>query len=135
MAKQKQIIIEDIEKFKIDNEGEYPDYYIGITNNINRRMVEQSEVIQEHLQKGEYTDSSPLYTEECENREEAVEIERYFQDKGMLKYNPRSVGIKKSIYIYCYKLTAENKAVLLTEASVGGKKMRKVIDKFKDFKG
>jgi len=133
MGLETELIKRQVEKFKADNSGEYSDYYIGITKHIEQRIVETNEEIQEHLQQGEYTKGTPIYSAKCMNRDEAVEIERYFQKLGMLKYNRRSFGDKDSKYIYCYRMTEENKRVLLSENSTNGKKMAKMIKKFKDF--
>lgn len=134
MAKDIETIKEEIEDFKTENGGDYADYYIGITNDINRRMVESNEQIVEHIQNGEYTVGNPTYTEECESRDDAVEIERHFQSKGMEKFNPRSFGVEESKYIYCYKMTEENKAKILEGNSQEGKDMAKIIRRFEDFK-
>ena|SRR5690554_4042588 len=113
MEKNKDIIKQEIEDFKNSNEGEYTDYYIGITNNIDRRLQENNESILEHLRNGRYTKGNPIYTAECVNNDEAVEIERFFQNKGMEKYNPRSFGNDDTKFIYCYKMTEENKEMIL----------------------
>ncbi|HEY4785695.1 MAG TPA: hypothetical protein VIH57_06585 [Bacteroidales bacterium] len=131
MAKEKDLIIPEIEKFKNEYGGNYSDYYIGITKHIGQRLVE--ETLFEHQQKGEYTEGNPTYKTECNNRDEAVEIERYFQGKGMLMFNPRSFGIEDSRFIYCFKMTKENKENILLENSVEGKKMRKKLKDYKDF--
>lgn len=132
MTKDKATIKEEIEEFKTTYGGDYSDYYIGITKHINQRLVEGNETIKEHLAKGEFTKGNPTYSDECLNREVAVEIEHEFQAKGMLKYNPRSVGKEDSKFIYCYKMTEENKKIVLSKASSEGKKTRKFIKKFKD---
>ncbi len=111
----KEKIIKDIEDFRKANSGPYSAYYIGITKHIEQRLVEANEVIQEHLRKGEYTEGNPTYSAECENRDTAVEIERLFQKKGMEKYNYRSVGVDDSKFIYCYKMTEQNKKAILNE--------------------
>lgn len=131
--KETETIKEEIEQFKTDNGGEYSNYYIGITKHLEQRLVEDNEAIQEHLNKGEYTEGNPTYTAECENRDEAVEIEQYFQSKGMLKYNPRSHGVEESKFIYCYKMTDENIEKVLSGNSEDGKLMSKSIKTFKEF--
>ncbi len=133
MAKNKGTIKIEIEAFKTENGGDYPDYYIGITKHIEQRLIENNEAINEHLEKGEYTKDAPIYTAECHNRDDSVEIEQYFQKKGMLKYNPRSHGVKESRYIYCYKMDEGNKKVIISENSSEGKKMGKRIMDYKNF--
>lgn len=134
MAKDIETIKEEIENFKIENGGKYSDYYIGITKDIDRRMVESNGQIDEHIQNGEYTIGNPTYTEECVSSDDAIEIERHFQSKGMEKFNPRSFGVEESKYIYCYKMTKENKEKILEGNSQEGKDMAKIIKRFKDFK-
>ena len=131
MAKQKDLIIQGIEDFRTIHGGEYRDYYIGITKHIGQRLVE--ETLLEHLLKGEFTKGTPFYSEECMNRDEAISIEQYFKKLGMLKYNPRSHGVEDSKFIYCYKLTDENKKMILSEDSSKAKNMMFNIKKFKDF--
>lgn len=131
MAKHTEVIKQEIEDFKINNGGGYDDYYIGITNNIDRRLIENNAAIVEHLNKGEYSKGNPTYTEECLGRDEAVEIERFFQAKGMLQYNPRSFGVDASKFVYCYKMTAENKKMVISENSFSGKHMATTIKEFK----
>ncbi len=133
MEKDIETIKNEIETFKSQNGGNYQDYYIGITNDVERRLVETDETIIEHKRNGEYTQGDPTYKAECYNRDEAVEIEQYFQIKGMQKFNPRSVGVDESKFIYCYKMTEENKGMVLNENSEEGKKMNISIKKYKDF--
>jgi hypothetical protein len=131
MAKEKDLIIQDIATFRTNHGGDYSDYYIGVTKHVGQRLVE--ETLLEHMLKGEFTKGTPFYSEECMNRDEAVSIEQYFQKFGMLKYNPRSHGVEDSKFIYCYKLTDENKKMILSEDSSEAKYMRANIKKFKDF--
>lgn len=134
MEKDTIVIIKEIEQFKAINGGDYDVYYIGITKHIEQRLIENNEAIQEHLQKGEYSKENPTYTAECKNNDEAVGIERYFQKKGMLQFNPRSFGVKESKFIYCYKMTEENKKMVLSGNSSAGKNMATTIKDFKNFK-
>lgn len=134
MAKDKEVIKNEIEEFVKENGGTYADYYIGITKNIERRIVENNESVIEHLQKGEYTEGNPIYSEECVNRDEAMEIERFFQDKRMEKFNPRSFGVDESKFIYCYKMRKENKEKILEGNSEKCKEKATNIKRFKDFK-
>lgn len=133
MAEDIKTVKRDIEAFISDNGGTYPDYYIGITKHIEQRLVEANETIIEHIRNGEYTEGNPIYTVECNTRDEAVKIERFFQEKGMLKLNLRSFGVEDSKFIYCYKMTEENKRMVLNENSEAGKKMITSIKKFKEF--
>lgn len=130
MGKDIETVKNDIEAFKSNNSGTYGDYYIGITKHIEQRLVETNETIVEHLQKGEYTEGNPTYTAECNNRDEAVEIERFFQKKGMLKFNPRSFGVRDSKFIYCFKMTEENKKAVLLEMNLNEMKHLKDYDQY-----
>lgn len=129
-----EVIITEIEDFKLRNGGNYEDYYIGITNNIERRINENILIVNEHLNKGEYTQGNEVYTAECKNRDEAIKIERYFQnkkEKGMEKYNYRSFGNRKSKFIYCYKMDSNNKSIILSEISDNAKVMKQLIKRSK----
>ncbi|MDD4149654.1 MAG: hypothetical protein PHE33_06460 [Bacteroidales bacterium] len=128
-----EIIIHEIEDFKDEHRGGYSDYYIGITKHIDQRLIENNENITEHLQKGEYTSGNPTYKAECTNRDEAIKIEQIFQNLGMLKLNKRSHGVEESKFIYCYKMTEDNKKSILLENSDDAKKIRKTIKDFRDF--
>ena len=130
----KEIIKDQIKRFKNENGGDYNDYYIGITNDINRRIVEDSVIILEHVRNGWYTENSPLYTGECDSNYDAVEVERFFQELGMLKNNPRSFGVKESVFIYCFKINENNRKMILEKAEFfADTEMITTIKKFKEF--
>jgi hypothetical protein len=103
MASKKSVIVKDIEDFVAKNGGKYEDYYVGITNNLERRLIEGSELFAEHIKSGRYKTNSPLFYGEAESRDIAFEIEVGFQKKGMLKYNPGGRGTEDSKIIYCFK--------------------------------
>jgi len=134
MAKDIETVKNEIEVFKSNNSGLYRDYYIGITKHIEQRLVEVNEAIVEHMKKGEYTEGNPSYIAECNNRDEAVEIERFFQEKGMLKLNPRSFGVEDSKFIYCYKMTEDNKKAVLLEIELNKMKHLMDYDRYKQNK-
>jgi hypothetical protein len=102
MVKETEIIKLEIETFKNENGGVYSDYYIGITNSPERRLVE--DVLNEHLHSGKYKEGAPYYCAESESRAAANKIELYFQDKNMQGYNPPAKGIEESKFVYCFKL-------------------------------
>jgi hypothetical protein len=112
----KEIIKAEIESFKSENGGGYADYYIGITNDINRRLVESSPIVLEHLKNGWYTKGFPFYSAECDSNDDAVKIERFFQNLGMLKFNPSSYGVEESVFIYCFKINENNSKMILEKA-------------------
>jgi hypothetical protein len=70
------------------------------------------------MRNGIYTDGQPHYTEECESRENAIEIEQYFQNKGMERLNKSAHGVATSKFIYCFKMTGENIQALHEKQSV-----------------
>lgn len=144
MAKNTDIIKQEIEQFRQDNGGDYPEYYIGITNNPDRRIVEdiEDEVLNEHIRAGIYDGDSPKYVEEAESREAAVEIEQHFQTLGMKKYNPRSKGVETTRYVYCFKIAEDSELLTekeekeeseLTANSEEGRKMHRHIKSFEEF--
>lgn len=107
MAKETEKIKHEIEEFKTENGGAYSDYYIGITNSPERRLVE--DVLNEHLNSGKYKEGAPYYCAESESRAEANKIELYFQSKNMQGYNPPAKGVDDSKFVYCFKLDETNK--------------------------
>ena len=142
MAKDKETIKKNIEQFKQKNGGDYPEYYIGITNDPDRRLMEdlENEKLNEHIKAGIYDAEGEVCVEDAETNKIAREIEVYFQDLGMQKYNPRSKGIESSRFIYCFKIAqdsqvlTEDKEPELSGNSEEGKEMSRHIKKFKDFK-
>lgn len=141
MAKDTETIKKEIEQFRQDNEGDYPDYYIGITNNPDRRIVEdiEDEILNEHIKAGIYDGNSPKYVEEAESRAAVVEIEQHFQELGMKKNNPRAKGVETTRFVYCFKIAEDSE--LLTEQDEGdltanseeGRKMHHHIKSFEEF--
>lgn len=141
MAKEIEKIKQEIEQFRQDNGGDYPEYYIGITNNPDRRIVEdmEDEDLNEHIKAGTYDGDSPKYVEEAESREAAVEVEQHFQGLKMKKYNSRAKGVDNSRFVYCFKIAKDSE--LLTEQEEGdlsensneGRKMHRHIKSFEEF--
>lgn len=110
MPTPENVIIKEIEQFKIDNGGDYEDYYIGITNKLSRR-INESEEINEHKKTGKYDDIGPVYSADTESNEIAVRIEVYFQtQKGMKGYNRLAKGVESTKTVYCFRL-ADSKSV------------------------
>lgn len=100
--KSKIVICKEIEDFKLQHEGEYCEYYIGITNNPTRRLVEKNE-LNEHITSGKLTSNTWYLANTGENKI-AIEIEVKFQTLGMKEFNPESKGKANTTYIYCFKL-------------------------------
>jgi hypothetical protein len=112
MVKDTKTIIQEIEDFKTDNGGDYTDYYIGITNNIDRRLIENDSKVLEHMSSGKYKKGDLYYSAETESRDEAVSIELHFQNIGMQGFNPAAKGVEASKYIYSFKICDESKLLL-----------------------
>lgn len=100
--KSKTVICKEIEDFKLEHQGEYCEYYIGITNNPTRRLVEENE-LKEHINSGKLT-SNVWYLANTGENKIAVEIEVAFQNLGMKEYKSGSKGKENTTYIYCFKL-------------------------------
>lgn len=100
--KNKHQISMEIEKFRSDQGGDYSEFYIGITRDVERRIYETW--IREHIRDGIYDPESPKYVAQTASRDVAFDIEAEFQKLGMLKYNPGGRGKEDSRYIYCFKL-------------------------------
>jgi hypothetical protein len=136
MSKSTETIKEEIEKFKASQGGDYPEFYIGITNDPQRRLVENILIkeLVEHVNSGLFKENSPHYQAEAESRDEAVKIERHFQHLGMKGYNPRSFGRETSNNVYCFKIAEDFSLIQETEGnSDEGKSMAKSIKKFEEF--
>jgi len=96
------LIKEQIENFVNQYDCDYSNYYIGVTNNIDRRK-------NEHINKKWYTEGNPFIKLECLDLFQAKHIEEHFQEKGMGGYNPHSNIIENSKIIYCFQMTPEQK--------------------------
>lgn len=93
-ATKKGIIDYLEDKFRTTCIGEfYSDYYVGITNDINRRLFEEHKV--DHY--------SCHWFHETSSREIADEIEGHFIAKGMKGH--QGGGNKESVWIYIYRIT------------------------------
>lgn len=101
-VKDKNKIREEIESFTKEHGGNYSAYYIGITNNLDRRIEEC--IINEHIKSGLYDPNTLRYEAKAESRDIAFAIEKEFQDNGMERYNPGGKGKEDSQYIYCFKM-------------------------------
>lgn len=134
MPEIKEVIIAEIIRFVEHHLGDYDEYYIGITNDVEGRIDENSAIILEHRRNGEFTNGNHLYWNECESRDIAVEIEQQFQEQGMEKLNYRSHGVPESRFVYCYKMTEANRRKVLNEQVVTSlDESMKYIMKFKEF--
>jgi predicted GIY-YIG superfamily endonuclease len=110
-------IIDEIHSFVAKNGGDYKYYYIGITNDPERRIVEDANsIVMEHIANGRYTRGMPWYHAECLDQPTATRVEEHFQlSWGMKKHNPRSRGKPESKFVYCFKMTEKNLKNVLNE--------------------
>lgn len=72
----------------------YSDFYIGITNDVKRRMFEEHNVAK---------DKSWWIYRTAEDSETARKVEKYFLDKGMRGDN--GGGNESSNIVYCYAVS------------------------------
>ena len=108
----KDEICKGIEAHKTKHGGEYEEYYIGITNDLTRRLDEG--IINEHIKAGILDKDTEVYEANAGVNDIAVNIEREFQElKGMQKLNKSSFGIEESIYVYCFKIKEGGLELLL----------------------
>ena len=86
----KNSIISDFEKYVgTDN---YSDWYVGITNDINRRLYDEHQVDK----KQDKWIHSP-----ADSKDIAQEVEEYFLDKGM--DGDTGGGYKNTTHVYAFK--------------------------------
>lgn len=71
----------------------YSDFYVGITNDVNRRLFQEHNVNKETMWWAYSTASS---------KEVAGKVEKYYLDKGM-KGNTGG-GTNESCIVYCYAI-------------------------------
>lgn len=92
--KGKTMTVEQIKK-EIDDHvnGNYADYYIGITNNIERRLAQHNVKNYDLAYK-------------MNSKQYAQEIEEYFLDKGM--DGDTGGGNDDSVCVYVYKKTSNS---------------------------
>ncbi len=99
MRKTAKEIIADIEgHLAKSDKQDYSDFYVGITNDIERRLFTQHNV--------EKSNSWWIYRT-ATNKTTAQRVEEYFLDKGMKGYT--GGGTDDSIFVYCYEITCSTK--------------------------
>lgn len=72
---------------------DYSNYYVGITNDIERRLFGEHNVQKDGL----------WLSYEAINKEEAQQVEEYFLKQGMQGYT--GGGTEDSTFVYCYEIT------------------------------
>ena len=99
MSKTAKEIIADFEEHLTNSKKQYySDFYVGITNDIERRLFTEHNV--------EKNNSWWIYCVAI-NKSEAQSVEEYFLDKGMK--GDTGGGTDDSIYVYCYEITSTTK--------------------------
>lgn len=96
MAKDLKTIIQEIERHIVDKcgDGNYSDYYVGITKSIDDRLFVAHKV----------PDKGHCYIyREAFNDTDARALERHFLDKGM--QGGGSGGDEESVYVYVYQVS------------------------------
>lgn len=91
---KEEIIAKITEYFSFNAFSDYSDYYVGITNDVNRRLFSEHNV----SEKKDY-----WVWCQAENKEIAKEVEEYFLDLGM--EGDTGGGTDETVVVYCYKIT------------------------------
>lgn len=94
MATKVQIIADINSHLQKSEKQYYSDFYIGITNDIDRRLLGEHNVSKEHgwwiYRKGD-------------TKAVAQAVEEYYLDKGM--QGDTGGGSEDTTYVYCYEIT------------------------------
>lgn len=93
MEKDYNEIIVDIHRFLSKLGGYYSDYYVGITNDIERRLFDEHKVINNYIYRTGKSD------------EITRAVEKYYLDKGCK--GGAGGGDEDSKIVYCYKITKD----------------------------
>ena len=96
-----QQIIADINKhLQYSNKAYYSDFYIGITNDVGRRLFGASE---HNVNK----DDNWWIFRVADSKEIAEEVEKHYIDLGMK--GAQGGGKTDTTYVYCYEITQDTK--------------------------
>lgn len=90
----KEIIVDVEEHLTKSNKRYYSDFYVGITNDIERRLFVEHNVDKK---------SNWWIYRTATNKTAAQSVEEYFLNKGMK--GDTGGGTDDSIYVYCYEIT------------------------------
>ena len=95
MKKTKEMIIADINAH-LQNSSKrfYSDFYIGITNDVERRLFTEHKVLR---------GSGWWIFRQADCKASAQAVEEYYLDKGMR--GDTGGGNEDTIYVYCYEIT------------------------------
>ena len=94
MATKVQIIADINSHLQKSSKKYYSDFYIGITNDIERRLFGEHKVSKE---RGWWI------FREGDTKDVAQAVEEYYLDKGM--QGDTGGGKEDTIYVYCYEIT------------------------------
>lgn len=98
MGKTKEQIIAAIDAhLQSSNQKYYKDFYIGITNDIERRLFDEHNV-------DRTKDAAWWIYDTAINKTTAQAVEEYYLAKGMR--GDTGGGTNDSIYVYCYEITS-----------------------------
>ncbi len=99
MRKTKEQIITEIDAYLQKSDKKYwSDYYIGITNDIDRRLFTEHNVNR---------NNAWWIWEEATSKSVAQAVEEYYLAKGMK--GDTGGGTDDSTYVYCYEITNDTK--------------------------
>ena len=95
MGKDFRTIVADIDQhLSTSTKGYYSDFYIGITNNVSRRLFEEHNVSRDNAWW--------IYCE-AEDKQTAQDVEEHYLQKGMK--GDTGGGTSQSTFVYCYEIT------------------------------
>lgn len=99
MRKTSREIISDVERhLELSKKQYYSDFYIGITNDVERRLFGEHNVTKQH--------SWWIYRTAID-KATAQTVEEHFLSKGMK--GDTGGGTEDTIYVYCYEITNSTK--------------------------
>lgn len=93
-----EIKAEIIKHFGLNVFSNFSGYYVGITNDINRRLF-----LEHNVSEG----NDYWIWCQAESKETAQKVEQYFLDLGM--DGDTGGGTNDTLYVYCYKKTITSK--------------------------
>ena len=97
--KDKETIKNEIKDHILKREGTYPKWYVGITTDTDRRLIQEHNVSQKN---------GIWIRRNAETLSKAEEIEKYFTEDLTTDGAPGG-GTDDSIYVYAYKKNSDTK--------------------------
>ena len=96
MAKTFEQIVNDIDSHLEKSKKQYySDFYIGITNDVNRRLFGEHNVPK---------DNSWWIYRQAVDKDTAQKVEEYYLNKGM--QGDTGGGTEETLFVYCYAITS-----------------------------